>query len=591
MWHWQFCAGDAIATGRDWISCRELFRQISELENKVVVYVHNLSYEFQFLKTILKFSDTMILRARKILKAVWRNIEFRCSYLLSNMSLSRYLQKWGVENQKLELAYDKIRWPHTPISQSERDYCVNDVLGLTQAIQKELEYEQLDLRSIPLTSTGYIRREAKVALKDCSEDIAEIMPTLADVRLLRECFRGGNTHANRMITGKIINDVHSYDIASSYPAVICYCKYPVTAFESVDTLEEADGKAWMARFEFIGLRLIDPTDPIPYISISKLKDAKNVCVDNGRLLGCDYCKTAMTDVDWQIVKRKYVYGSVKVTDIRAAEYGWLPINFVELTQDLYADKTGYKGVDDYYYTKRKNLLNSLYGMCVQNPLRDEFELTYTYEDGKLKAAIEEIEPDDLEQKVACYNNHAPLPYQWGVWITAHARARLQQAIDLVGYDLVYCDTDSVKYIGDYDLSVLDLPNMFWAVDPKGNKHYLGAWEKEKTVDRFRTWGAKKYAYEVDGQLSITVAGVEKRKGGEYLSNNGGLEAFKPGFVFVGCGGLSAWHNDSVGEPLEVNGHTIPTYSNTYLEQSDYRLSLSGDYWQLLQEGSDIDLFC
>lgn len=43
------------------------------------------------------------------------------------------------------------------------------------------------------------------------------MPTLHVFELLREAFRGGDTHANRFYVGKILDNVGSYDRESSYP--------------------------------------------------------------------------------------------------------------------------------------------------------------------------------------------------------------------------------------------------------------------------------------------------------------------------------------------------------------------------------------
>src|SRR5699024_12769880 len=39
---------------------------------------------------------------------------------------------------------------------------------------------------------------------------------------------------------------------------------------------------------------------------------------------------------------------------------------------------------------------------------------------------------------------------WGVFVTTYARQRLQQAIDIIGIDCIYCDTDSVKYVGEHE---------------------------------------------------------------------------------------------------------------------------------------------
>ena len=53
-------------------------------------------------------------------------------------------------------------------------------------------------------------------------------------RMLRRCFRGGNTHANRYVAGAKINEVGSEDIQSSYPATMLLdAEYPVGRFMEV----------------------------------------------------------------------------------------------------------------------------------------------------------------------------------------------------------------------------------------------------------------------------------------------------------------------------------------------------------------------
>ena len=49
-----------------------------------------------------------------------------------------------------------------------------------------------------------------------------------------------------------------------------------------------------------------------------------------------------------------------------------------------------------------------------------------------------------------YNKKAFLCYQWGVWVTAWARYRLEEGLKIAGEKAVYCDTDSVKYVGNVD---------------------------------------------------------------------------------------------------------------------------------------------
>ena len=171
---------------------------------------------------------------------------------------------------------------------------------------------------------------------------------------------------------------------------------------------------------------------------------------------------------------------------------------------------------------------------------------------------------------------------------------MQKAIDISGDNFVYTDTDSVKYIGDVDFSgynneieELSISNGAYAVDAKGETHIMGVYEsesipgKEYAYDRFITWGAKKYAYEINGKCGVTCAGVNKKTGGEELAKHGGLEEFQPGFVFRDAGGTEAVYNDNIDKVITVDGRELRITDNVVIRPSSYTLGITGEYKMLL----------
>ena len=168
---WQFGFGDTVYIGRELSEAVDLFEKIAQAldeDVKLIVYVHNLSYDFQFLKGYYQFKadEVFAIDKRKILKCTMFNgkIEMRCSYLHSNMSLDNFAKKWAVIYQKQdgsEFNYHKFRTAATPLTDEELKYCACDILALCEALENEMKHDGDTLATIPLTVTGYMRRDVK----------------------------------------------------------------------------------------------------------------------------------------------------------------------------------------------------------------------------------------------------------------------------------------------------------------------------------------------------------------------------------------------------------------------------------------------
>ena len=606
MYVWQFQIGlEYTVIGRYWGEFEMILQDIRDaLDDKqtLVILVHNLSYEFVYLRQIYHFkpAEVFALKSRRVAKCTMYDgkIEFRCSYVHSNMSLAEYTKKMGVEHIKQsgeEYDYSKQRFPWTPLTEAEKRYCQYDVLGLVEAYTKEMAIDHDTLETVPMTSTGYVRRECKRAMRLVSHRFVDYAYPDEDLyKMLRMAFRGGDTHANRYYAGHILHDVKSADRSSSYPDVMCNCPFPITAFRPVPDPTRAKldrylhkGIPFIATIRCYGVEIIDPYYGFPYLAYHKCAPRGNFCLDNGRLLSAEYIETTITDIDYRIITETYSINSMDVLSCRISHYGPLPEPLILTTQQYYRRKTELKGVpgQEVYYTKSKNLLNSLYGMMAQDPVKQN--ILYLFDD--IQQYVEDTQPiiDLLEKN----RKRAFLLYQHGVYVTAWARYRLYQAIQIAGHEAVYVDTDSVKYIGDADFSRYNAQRIrdskrtgSFATDPSGTTHYMGVMEAEKPYTRFITLGAKKYAYEyADGQTHVTVSGVNKRKGGAELHRRGGLEAFNAGFVFYDAGGTESIYNDFADLDIEVEGIPLHIGSNVCIKDSTYTISLTDDYERLLAD--------
>ena len=597
MYIWQICIEGNVVLGRRWEELQEFMKNVvnayklSEGE-RVVVYVHNLSFEFQFIQDYFKFVDVFAMASRSILTAKTAHLEFRCSYKLSNMSLAKFIENTpntlhykGVD----DLDYETVRTPDTELTEVEYGYCFNDVKGLYECVMELLKED--NIATIPLTSTGYVRRDCRNAMnknKNNRKMFLRSRLTLLQYKLLRECFRGGNTASDRYLTNLILKIVGSYDLSSSYPFQMIAREYPLGKWNygiipDIKTLEEYNSRyCTIARYTFKNIRLREDK-PIPYIPQSKclaLGDDREIY--NGRILHADFMTISMTNIDFDIVKEQYEYDEISVEEFHYSRKGLLPKELRDTIMYYFEKKSELKGDEEHYYEymKSKNKLNSIYGMTVTNILNTEIE----YHDGEYteKKMTEEEMEEALDKY---YKNHRSfLNYSWGVFVTAYARRELEDGLNIAGLDTVYCDTDSVKFIGNHDREFeaynerlnkeCEEKGIRNYTEVNGKRFYMGIFDKEKGYDEFITLGAKKYAFLQNGRLGITVSGLSKKKGAEELEKKGGLRRFQRNEVFYNSGRTIAQYNSAEVHDITVNGCTFSTASNLAIVDTTYTLGIT-----------------
>lgn len=165
MYIWMLSINENVYYGRTWEEL-ELFFKIIDYDKSVrkIIFVHNLSFEFQFLINKFEFEEVLARKSHKVMKCKLKdyNIEFRCTYMMSNCVLKKLPDLYNLPVKKMvgDLDYDKIRISKTPLTEKELKYCENDCLVVYEYIKYEkTNYE--NLKKIPLTNTGQVRRELK----------------------------------------------------------------------------------------------------------------------------------------------------------------------------------------------------------------------------------------------------------------------------------------------------------------------------------------------------------------------------------------------------------------------------------------------
>lgn len=245
MYIWMFGVDDIVYYGRTWHEL-ELFLERLDFFNpkiKKYVFVHNLSYEFQFLRNVLKITNVFSRKSRKVIRFELENynIEFRCTYYMTNVKLERLPKIYNLPVKKLvgNLDYSKIRHSGTDLTEQEKEYCENDCLVIYYYIKLQLENFK-ELKKLPLTSTGFVRKELKDRIykyknyrnNSYKRKVSKMINTDGHVfNLMEQAFmRSATLTPTGLKHGEIIKNVTSFDFASSYPYVMLTEKYPSSVF-------------------------------------------------------------------------------------------------------------------------------------------------------------------------------------------------------------------------------------------------------------------------------------------------------------------------------------------------------------------------
>ena len=578
MYAFIFGVNGKVIFGRTWsdfIECLEALQKAYDLSDKKIlpVYIHNESYEFQFICRRLNWLDIFATDERKPIRALCDyGIEFRDSYILSGMGLEKTaenLTKYKIKKLKGDLDYSKLRHSTTRLTMKEWHYIENDGLSLMAFVQEEIEKNNNNVTNIPMTKTGYVRKYQKnqcyhngqaghgARRKNKTRSYSEYRKVMKLLTLTKEeyilaveAFQGGFTHANSFNVGLIYNNVSSMDLTSAYPAAIVLERnYPMGTGTYVahptkeKVLECLKLYACMFRIKIYGLHSKMIGDS--FLSYSKCRNCLGVEKDNGRILEADYVETSITNVDLEILRAFYTFDKIEIFDLWYYPRGFLPRNFIKGVLGLYADKTTLKGVEgkEAEYLIKKEMLNSCYGMMVTSLEQPKNE----YRDG-----VWSREMPNLDETLERYNTTSNrfISYLWGIFVTANVRMIIAKTIATeLKDDYLYADTDSVKFINyekhkkyfdDFNASIrakiayssrfnqLDI-NLYMPRTIEGVEKPIGVFDNEGGEDgicykRFKTLGAKRYFVEYpkphkmktnDGktimtEYSLTISGVNKK---------------------------------------------------------------------------------
>ena len=633
MYIWQLAINGRVIVGREWSEFLYCINNIVEFlgttkDKRIIIYVHNLAFEFQYIRKLFTWKKVFAIDTRKPIYAITDNgIEFRCSYILTNYSLAKLgeqLKKYKVSKMVGDLDYSVIRTPLTPLTDKEMQYCINDVLVVSAYIKECAENER-SIARIPYTATGYCRRYVrrnclyKGGAKHWREQFQKYHNFIQGLKItdeaeymqLKRAFQGGYTHCSANYSMTTSYNVDSIDFTSSYPYCLLSELYPMGTGRIVNIHSNKELEYYLKYYccvfdcEIFGLEASFKYEN--YISDSKCYESIDAVLNNGRIQSAWSIKTTLTNIDFEIIRRTYKMKKCNIYNFRIYEKGYLPIEIIESIIKLYQDKTTLKGVEgkEQEYQNAKALLNAIYGMMVTDIVRDD--IIYTDAWG--------IEKADPKKQIDKYNRSRKRFnfYAWGVFCTAYARRNLWTGILEFGKDYIYADTDSIKSVNFKDhINFVENYNRTCEIKLRRMcKHYNLDYEKEllpKTIEgeikplgvfdhdghyeRFKSIGAKRYMTYSNGKLSITISGVNKKTAIPFLIDNYSVDdcflILNEGFSVPAeaSGKLTHYYidNEYSGTLTDYQGikYKYHALSGIYLEPAEYEIGDMSKYLEFLK---------
>lgn len=626
IYQWAICIKQRIFVyGRTPSEFINLLGKLSEHyqlsdDRKIIIYVHNLQYDFSYLKRYLMQYDPTIevlaIDNHAVLTVDVIGFRFICSYKLTNLSLAVLSDKYARKYRKAtgEVDYSIVRYQDEELNDRDWCYMFSDVASQYDGIKEYLLMNGYTFcADAPFTSTGFVRvacRKASRKDKSWRPQFEAMQLDLKQYRLCRQAFMGGITIASYLYSNKTIRAVNGVklrhkDFTSSYPARQCLDSMPTGRpmwYGRVPS--RAKFKKLIEKYHCVFTITmfdvhINEGVTAPYIPSSKCIAPKEILKVNGKVVFAKELTIAITELDYKWIERQYTASNFKVTNMLCFKRGKMPDWLKAEIMQYFYNKSTLKHTDPVLYAKSKNLLNGIYGMTATSIIRDTYKLNH--ETGAIKRYIaDDIDHEDEIALAKYYRSHNSfMPYQYSLYTTAWARDALMTMIECVGYEnFLYCDTDSVFYIetpenavkmAEYEKECIEKAKKGGAYV---GENYLGAPTDEPPIRAFRAIHAKCYAIEEWNkdskryELNVIIAGIPKKSlkwlSGDnfvmpYTQTNaeelGDIDNLTDGFTFSHCGGTRCVYNDErAPETRTINGHITELASSAVIENIEKTLS-------------------
>lgn len=561
----------------------ELNEEYKKRKEYVIIFCHNLAYEFDYLIKNIDFvkknfnnNDALFIKPRIPLFIRVGALEFRCSYRLLNASLRSIGDNLGY--QKLDINYNALYYPFSELPDIEYEYNERDVrLTLLGVLKECSKWSYINsVKDIPLTSTAFTRRNnLKINTPRDRKDYAGFCSYQKRFRkeyieFLERLFSGGYNHANALYVNRVLKNVGSFDIVSSYIDAILHRKYPrffkkyygsyglqffnhISSFNTLDYMDVIKNYDEPFVFSFMAHLTLKNVKPIIRkrnlilpISASKCDFMTGVELDNGRIYTARILKLNVTEVDYFILRQFYSFDVVDCDEIYYTRHHYDLMPYVtKSTREYLHEKSTLKPIlgkeritkQDFYCEKKGEYIysdaqiNAILNMSPdnrKNTLKDNYDRSKNKLNSQYGINVQQLlTPRITYDRINDYYTNeldngvsAKVLYRDftnGLYITAYSRLNLfcyaLFMIDRADCRLIYSDTDSWKISGDIHNAVRvndEYNRLIETIVHNSEDYNVGTFEYEALYTEFATLGCKKYVVSDGDKITCTIAGVNKR---------------------------------------------------------------------------------
>ena len=503
------------------------YLQLLSKEGKCIAYAHNLDYEMNYLLqetkgSSVKFVDkksgiersTSIFRSNnspiKVIIDKLPNVEFRCSYSLTGYSIGTLGKMLSVS--KLPYDYEKIRRSTDNLISEDYEYNDRDVVISGMAIIQKVLMRKEPIEKLPLTATSEMNRNKETFIKKhFGKNTFNFLVNKRKQQLdtinynfynfVMKTRQGGLTNLNCTCFNKVLYNVFSTDITSSYPDRMCNFKFPRYNEESyisiedteeeienrnnffIDFLEKGEGerlteiKGWFGWLTLINIKakkIHGETVPLLPLSYNKCildnfypfikEEEESIKSINGKILKADRLDIRVNDIDYEQLLLCYEFEVANCHELYVSfENEYLSKAEISFLFDLFMQKQQLKPEKDIRkaeYMHIKADINANYGRKQMSVIRPLFDIV----DGNVietntETIISETDGQSCLDSVNKSSLSIDIPSD-GCYISSTAKLKLiKMSLFLIeeckklnkqyntNYKLVviYSDTDSLKF--------------------------------------------------------------------------------------------------------------------------------------------------